>query len=200
FSELQKTPLGFDADHLAVVSLALPTGDFDTSEKRVVAYEALSSRLGLLPGIEQVAASTSPPLSSGAPVSVRADVHEGDVPLRISAQDVTASFFRTLRMPVVAGRAFDDHDTHDSTPVAIVNQSAARLLFESSGDIVGRRIRIVNDSSREIVGVVGNTQSAWYNSLEWRTNPVIFLPALQSFSAIRDPTVRSFGLFVLLRT
>jgi predicted permease len=200
FSELQNTPLGFDADHLAVVSLALPTGEFDTSEKRVAAYEALSSRLGLLPGVEQVGASTSPPLSSGAPVSVRADAHEGDVPLRISEQDVTASYFRTVRVPVVAGRAFEDHDTRDSTPVAIVNQSAARLLFESSGDVVGRHIRIMNDSPREIVGVVGDTQSTFYNSLEWRTNPVIFLPALQSFAAIRDPTVRSFGLHVLLRT
>src|SRR5262249_14903276 len=163
--------------HLAVVAVALPTRDFDTSEKRIAAYEALSSRLGLMPGVEQVAASTSPPLSSGAPVSVRADVHEGDVPLRISAQDVTASFFRTVRVPIVAGRAFDDHDTHDSTPVAVLNQSAARLLFDSSGDVVGRHIHIVNDSSREIVGVAGNTQSAFYNSLEWRTNPVIFLPA-----------------------
>lgn len=201
FGELQRAPLGFDADHLAVVAVALPTGAFETSEKRVAAYDALSSGLGLLPGVEQVAASTSPPLSSGAPVSVRADVHEGGVPLRISAQDVTASFFRTLRLPVVAGRAFDERDTRHSTPVAIVNRSAARLLFESSsGDVVGRHIRIVNDSSRAIVGVVGDTQSAFYNSLEWRTNPVIFLPALQSFAAIRDPTVRSFGLLVLLRT
>src|SRR5262249_53414282 len=76
----------------------------------------------------------------------------------------------------------------------------ARLLFEASGDVVGRHIRIVNDSPREIVGVVGDTQSTFYNTLEWRTNPVIFLPALQSFAPILDPTVRSFWVFLLLRT
>jgi predicted permease len=199
FSELQNTPLGFDAANLVVVDVALPADQFDSASKREAAFAAMAERLAALPGVQQIAASTSPPLSSGSATSVRADVHDGDVPLRISAQDVTPLFFQTSGIPLTAGRVFDERDRRTSAPVVVINQSAARALFDRV-DVVGRHLRVATEPPREVVGVVGNTQSTFYNTLEWRTNPVIFLPASQAFDAIRDPSVRSFGLHLLLRT
>src|SRR5262249_52639363 len=154
FIQLQRAPLGFSAENLAVLDLALPTDDVATGARRFSTYEAIAARLGTLTGVQLIAAGTSPPLSSGAPVSVRADDHEADEPLRISAQDVTATFFETLGIQLVAGRVFDGRDSRTAAPVAVLNQSAARLLFQEASHVVGRHIRIGTQEPREIIGVV----------------------------------------------
>src|SRR5262249_25605954 len=164
FSELQKTPLGFNAANLVVVDVALPADRFDSGSKREAAFDSIAGRLAALPGIQQMAASTSPPLSSGSATSVRADVDDGDVPLRISSQDVTPRFFQTLGIPVTGGRVFDERDRRTSAPVVVINQSAARTLFDRV-DVVGRHIRVATEPPREVVGVVGDTQSTFYNTL-----------------------------------
>jgi predicted lysophospholipase L1 biosynthesis ABC-type transport system permease subunit len=50
-----------------------------------------------------------------------------------------------------------------------------------------------------VIGIVTNTRSAFFNTLEWVTNPIIYLPAAQAFSTIRNPTMRSFGLHLHVR-
>ena len=199
FVRLQAEPLGFDAMHLTVVSVALPVDEFDSSAKRNAFYREMAGRLASLPGVERVAAGTSPPLSSGALVSVRTTADDSSAPLRISAQDVTTEFFETLGIPLLTGRPFDARDSMASLPVAVLNESAARLLFGSPAEAVGRRMRIGPQPWREVVGVVRNTRSAFYNTLEWQTNPVVYLPAPQAFGTIRDPTVRSFVLHLQVR-
>jgi putative ABC transport system permease protein len=199
FLRLQTEPLGFEPENLTVVGVALPADEFDSSGKRNDFYRRLADRLAALPGVQRVAAGTSPLLFSGQPVSVRTSADDGAAPLRISAQDVTAEFFETVRMPLRAGRAFDARDSIASPAVAVINEAAARILFGSAGSAVGRRIRIGSDPWREVVGIVANTRSAFFNTLEWVTNPVIYLSAPQSFSTIRNPTVRSFGLYLYIR-
>ena len=113
---------------------------------------------------------------------------------------MTAGYFTTLRIPLSAGRLFDVRDGPDAPRVAIVNESAARLLFGSPTDALGRRLRIEDGAWRDVAGVVGDTRSAFFNTLEWVTNPVIYLPARQAFDAIRDPTIRSFPLHLQLES
>lgn len=48
--------------------------------------------------------------------------------------------------------------------------------------------------------MAGDTRSAFFNTLEWVTNPVVYLPARQAFDAIRDPTVRSFPLYLQIES
>ena len=48
-----------------------------------------------------------------------------------AVQDVTLGYFATLGIPLSAGRLFDVRDGLDAPRVAIVNESAARLLFGS---------------------------------------------------------------------
>ena len=199
FVRLQSEPLGFDASNLTVASVALPGDEYDSGAKRNVLTRQLAEALAALPGVQRVAAGTSPPLSSGSPVSVRTGADDATAPLRISAQDVTAGFFDTLGIPLVTGRAFDARDSATSPAVVVLNESAARVLFGSAAMAVGRRIRIGPAAWRDVVGVVANTRSAFYNTLAWVTNPVVYFPAPQAFNAIRDPTVSSFGVHLHIR-
>ena len=197
---LESEPLGFDASNLTIATVALPVDEYDSGLKRNAFTRRLAYSIAALPGVQRVAAGTSPPLSSGPPVSVRTGADDSTAPLRISAQDVTADFFDTLGIAVVAGRGFDPRDSATSPAVLVVNESAARVMFGSPAAAVGRRVRLGPSSWRDIVGVVQNTRSAFYNTLEWVTNPVVYLPAAQAFDVIRDPTVRSFGVHLHIRS
>ena len=200
FARLQDEPLGFDVSNMTVASLALPTAEFDSGAARHAFFERLADELGALPGVRRTAAATVPFLSAGAPVRVRTRTGEDEAALRVPVQDVTLGFFSTLGIPLSAGRLFHVSDGPDAPPVAIVNESAARLLFGSPAVALGRRLQVADDTWRDVAGVVGDTRSAFFNTLEWVTNPVIYRPARQGFDAIRDPTVRSFPLHLQIES
>lgn len=171
-----------------------------TTEQRLDLYERVAAGIRALPGVQRVAASTSPPLFSGGLVGVRTTSDQTQAPVRFSSQDVTNDFFETLALPVVAGRPFDRRDTTSSPRVVIINELAARRLFASADQAIGRRLFIDSEESREVVAVVGNTASAFFNTLEWQTNPIIYVPASQAFSAIMNPERRTFGLSLHVRS
>ena len=200
FERLQHEPLGFDVSNTTVAGLALPTEEFDSGGARHAFFERLTERLGALPGVRRTAGSTVPLLSAGVPVVVRTRTSDDEAGLRVPVQDVTLGFFSILGIPLSAGRLFDVGDGPDAPPVVVVNESAARLLFGSPANALGRRLRVAGDTWREVAGIVGDTRSAFFNTLEWVTNPVIYLPARQGFNAIRDPTVRSFPLHLQIES
>jgi hypothetical protein len=68
--------------------------------------------------------------------------------------DVGPRFFATLRVPVLMGREFTDHDTPTTMRVALVNEALARRLW-STIDVVGRTV-LLGGKSFQVVGVVGN--------------------------------------------
>lgn len=199
FAGLQREPLGFNATGLVIAGIALPNDELDTGAKRNLFYRQLADRLAALPGVRRVAAGTSEPLTSGAGQQVRRGTDDSETPVRINAQDVTTEFFETMEVPLLAGRRFEARDTETSPGVVLLNERAARTLFGRPSDAVGRRIRIGAEPWRDVIGVVGDTRSTFYNTLEWQNNPVLYLPAAQAFSANRNPMAPSFGLHVHIR-
>jgi hypothetical protein len=102
---------------------------------------------------------------------------------------VTPGYFETLQMPVLAGRAFTERDSH--TPgalVAIVNEPLARRLWREPARALGQRIRVTGEvSDREIVGV---TRTAVYRDIDETPLPYVFLPDDQSWSGSMTLHVR----------
>jgi putative ABC transport system permease protein len=88
----------------------------------------------------------------------------------------TTDYFHALQIPVVAGRAFTDQDTEQTTKVLIVNESMARQLWPGESP-VGKRITVWRDEKfpREIVGVVGDTKP----SLDVEAGPQMYVPFAQ---------------------
>jgi putative ABC transport system permease protein len=198
FLTLTRAPLGFEPSNLSVVDASMPADG--TPEQRLDVYDRVAARVRRIPGVRHVAASTSPPLFSGGLVSVRTSRDDTQTPARVSSQDVTSTFFETLAMPIVAGRTFDGRDSPASPRVAIINELTARRLFASPAQAIGRQLFIDNEPAREVVGVVGNTASVFFNTLEWQTNPIVYVPAVQAFSAIMNPERRTFGLSLHVRS
>jgi hypothetical protein len=80
-----------------------------------------------------------------------------------------------------------------------VNARAAQDLFGSPANAIGRRVRLDDESWREVVGVVGNVRSTFFNTLEWKMDPIVYRPARQAFNVLSNPTATSFGLSLHIR-
>jgi predicted lysophospholipase L1 biosynthesis ABC-type transport system permease subunit len=71
--------------------------------------------------------------------------------LSVAVTAAGPGYFRTLRLPLSAGREFEDSDTPEGNPVVVVNEAAARRFWPGR-DPIGQRIRIYN-AERTVVGV-----------------------------------------------
>lgn len=200
FLRLNAEPLGFDSTNLWVASINLPNEPFDTADERNAFYRQLDEVVHTIPGVSAVAASTSPPLNSGPVVTVNTGPIDSPQAPRIGTQDVTTTFFTALDVALLAGRLFDSRDVADGAPVLVVNARAAQQLFAGPTAAIGQRVRLGDGPWREIVGVVGNVRSSFFNTLEWRTDPILYRPSAQAFSTVDNPSATSFGFVLHIRS
>jgi len=91
-------------------------------------------------------------------------------------------YFKTMGIPVVKGRDFDDRDKHGSNPVIIITETFARQYFPNE-DPIGKRIKpgissYENEASvmREVVGVVGDVRN---RNLSTESKPAYYVPQTQ---------------------
>jgi hypothetical protein len=73
---------------------------------------------------------------------------------------ITPHYFRTIKLPLKAGREFNDFDSDQSQPVAIISETMATTLFGTGVDPLGKQLKLdLRDSPwSTIVGVVGDTR------------------------------------------
>jgi putative ABC transport system permease protein len=191
---------GFDPHHVLTARLSVPEPRFNR-DQRIAFYEDVAAKLRTLPRVESVAAGFPLPLS-GNDIHVSFDVEgrpnaKGSEPSAYMAV-VTADFFHTLRIPLMAGREFTAADQTTSPAVMIVNDAFARKYFPGESAL-GKRVKpglgdgVVEAPMREIVGVVGDVKRA---GLTAAMEPQYYLPWKQAvitfpFIAIRtaiDPS------------
>ena len=154
------------------------------------------AKLSALPGVQNVALASNPPLMTGWQTSfVPEGVPEPEPGKSPSAEMavVTPGYFQTMKTPLLRGRAFEARDTKDVPPVMIVDQLLAERFFPGQ-EAVGKRIRMHTGEKgareyRTIVGVVPHLKV--YGFEEVTVLPQAYLPMAQ---------VPSTGLVVLLRT
>jgi len=142
-------------------------------------YTRTLDRIRRIPGVESAAvALTLPyerPLNNGFRMVEGSDPdpHMGEFVY------ITPTYFETMRIPIVAGRALRHSDTPQSARVVVVSESFARKFFH--GDAVGRHLRSAKTPS-EIVGVCGDVQQ--HSGLNGKEGPIsieptVYLPASQ---------------------
>jgi len=128
-------------------------------------YDRMLERLRHTPGITSAAGITSfflDRLPNSATFSIEGRLDRIMMPLTTDA--VTPDFFSAMRIPLLRGRFFDDHDRADTLPVAIVNQTAADRYWPN-GDSLEKRFTFDTPTNPTahwytIVGVVADTRRA----------------------------------------
>ena len=186
FLALQHVDLGFTTDRVLVAYTEYAVREDNTADMRERSrfYGEVLDRLRAVPGVS--AASGAAYLGMGREPRAPRDVFvqgrpEGQPGERPQAEfyDITADYFKTLEIPVLAGRDFARTDTPESPIVVIINDSMARLAFPGISP-VGQRLstNVRRPQWMEIVGVVGDYR--WQDPSR-PAAPMVFRSSTQGF-------------------
>ena len=165
-----------------VVTFRLSPGDngFGDAQSQAL-YERVEAELAARPGVTSVTAATIAVFSGdswGAFVMVEGFEAGPDTNRTTRFNRIGTEYFRTLGIPLLAGRAFEETDVHAAPPVAIVNEAFARK-FNLGRDAVGRRLGrggLDVELDTEIVGLVADTR---YSNVKDPVPPLLYVPYRQ---------------------
>jgi putative ABC transport system permease protein len=140
-----------------------------------------------VPGVESAGITDALPLSRdrGWTLAPRGVTYpKGQMPV-VHPRLVDWRYLNTMRIPLIAGRGFDAHDTSATENVAIINQKAARLLWPGQS-AVGQML--MAPGNLRVVGVVGNVR---HQALEEEGGLEIYLPITQAHNGSVELVVRT---------
>jgi putative ABC transport system permease protein len=184
---------GFTASDVTLTPLPLPDDRYDADASIDGFYGALLERLTASPGIEAVSLATAPPLAGANDTVV---YREGRPPATASdrrfaqIRRIQGQYFGALRIPIVAGRTFDDRaDRAGARDVAIVSRRMAREHL-GSDDAVGQRVVVDLGEPiiAEVIGVAGDVR------IFGRANdapPMVYLHARQHPATFMQAIVKA---------
>ncbi len=157
---------GFDPHNLLSMTVNATGSAYKPVEKRNTLFRAALDRVAAIPGVRVVSAINHLPLAGDQwtfPFLVEGQPlpKPEDIPGAIF-RVVFPRYFETMRIRLVSGREFDEHDSASAPGVAVVNQAMARRFWPNI-EPIGKRFRIhVSDPWVTIVGVSRDSeQSDW---------------------------------------
>lgn len=153
---------GLHVEHVLTFALDLPDAKYSSGPRITGFYRDLLERLKNSPGVEAAAGVMTLPMTGGMTggsfqVDVRPKAADW-VDTLVQYNIATPGYFRTMGIPILRGRDFNEQDNEASMPVAIVNDTLVRQYFPNE-DPIGHRYRDDYDGRwRTIVGVAANIQ------------------------------------------
>jgi putative ABC transport system permease protein len=167
FLQLQRPDTGFDPKGLLTVGLTLSGSPRGQSERRPAFLAGLAEEVGALPGVEGAAFVNHVPIGGDTwrtrfSVEGRPAPDPADVPQAVM-RTASAGYLSAMGIALVRGRAFDEDDRADATPVVLINQTLARRFWPDA-DPLGARLTLGRPDSdptwRTIVGVVADARQS----------------------------------------
>jgi len=191
---LQQDP-GFRTEGLLSASIFLPSNRYPADPQQIRFFEDLLERLRQLPGVTGAGGVTTLPMSpvgvdhdmpfavAGAPSETADPRPEAD--FRIATDD----YFRTMGIPLLAGRSFSSQDHAKGKPVVIVNKTMAERFFGGENPL-GRVMHWGGGRGHpaEVVGVVGEVR---HRGLDTAPRPEFYVPFRQASYGSLEVVVRT---------
>lgn len=181
FLRLQDVPPGFNPDRVISAQLALSGPKYRVQGKVAQTYREIIDRVAHLPGVKSAGAVGTLPFTNG--VSWGGLDVEGFVPpptepeLQVDKRVATPDYFHAMEIPLIAGRTFNDHDTPDAPPVAIIDQKMAKRFWPRESPL-GKRVR--NGSRAPWITIVGVVGTVKQYGLDQDLRMVVYSPHSQA--------------------
>ncbi len=166
---------GVDIAYVDASALELPV------ERRLSFRSALYERLRAVPGVASVAETTVVPLRGSAwGDAVWRDGGDRSTRTDASLARTTPDYFTAMGVALLEGRTFDERDTSQAPPVAVVNRAFAKAVFGSASPL-GRRFwqEATPDTPEQLFEVVGLVADTAYRDLHSGRPPIAYMAFTQ---------------------
>jgi putative ABC transport system permease protein len=167
FENLVHLDPGFRADHVLVLRTPIQMQKYDTQARRTAFYDQVLEKVERLPGVVAAGYTTWIPLTNeggatGITIQGHPEPAPGQMPIP-NARVVSRNYMAALRMKLVAGRLFDEHDGSGTPLVALINQ-AMEWSFWPGENPIGKQFKRGTFRADApwitIVGIVGDVHQA----------------------------------------
>jgi predicted permease len=174
---LRAVDTGFGKENVLLASVN-PALNGYAPERSANFFNELLARTRALPGVKHASLASDSPISGGwdsNTISVEGYTPRQGERMSGDVTTISTDYFKTLAIPLVAGRDFSEEDREGSPKVAIVNEKLAKHFFGTT-DPIGKKIGLGKAPDITIVGVIKDAQ---YVTLRSAIRRHFYLPVTQ---------------------
>lgn len=209
FSRLTSVDPGFSSDGIVLMRMDMRGDRYSSIDRLRQAYDELGNRLAAVPGVTSVAFASPGPFRSWWSNGTTVDTRGGMVETNTQQEEISANYFETMGIPLLAGRLFSPEEMESRLPVVIVNEATADAFWPEEGAL-GQRVKLGGPASdspwRTVIGVVsdvrrrldGEPYTTLFHPLSYRQpavvvktarNPALVLAGAREAMKAVDPDV-----------
>ena len=178
FVRMRSIDPGFDPRGLLTARMSLQGDRYATTADFNRFFDQALERIRRIPGVQAASIVNGVPIERGLNLNV--DVLDGPELIERAVVDwryASLDYFETMRIPIVAGRAFSAGDRAGASPIAVVNEEFAKRFLKGT-NALGHHIRVFrDDGSIEVVGVSKDLREG---RLTGRPIPLMYVPVTQA--------------------
>ena len=198
FLHVRPANLGFNPSQRLAAQVDLRSNKYQEQPQRQIAYfQEGIERLRNLPLVEDVAAASELPFPDFHYIVRFQKPGQGDTPGEEQQQghfwSVSSNYFQVMEIPLLTGRPFREQDDQRATPVVIVNETLADVLWPGKNPL-GQSLTffLSRDESvtHEVVAVAADSRTEGLTS---GTSPTIYTPFAQRPFVIVSYVVKTRG-------
>ncbi|HET9227178.1 MAG TPA: ADOP family duplicated permease [Thermoanaerobaculia bacterium] len=178
--QASRVDAGFDPDGLLLVTVNVPRNVMDAQGGTGI-YQRVLDEARQTPGVASASLAHNLPVAGWSRKIVASALESQDEQIDISFNSVSPDYFKTVGLPVLAGRALDERDREEGPRAVVVSLEMAKRLW-GDAPAVGRSVRIVDQSEPkvgempyEVVGVAKDVRSV----LLEEPGPAVYFSNLQ---------------------
>ncbi len=194
FVRVLKQNPGFDPSRTVTMRLSLPQVRYGAEGQRSAFLDRFFTEVAALPGVDAAGAISFLPLMGlgaatsmeivGKPIPPKGQEPVTDV--RVISHD----YLRTMGVPLIKGRLFNEKDPSDARDRVVINQAMAERYWPGE-DPIGKQVRITWDGrTDEVIGVVGNVR---HEGLDVESRAMIYWPFARNNYGTVTVAVRGKG-------
>lgn len=206
FIALREVKSGFDTHNVLVLDMSLAGSHFSETASVESMVSNARQRIEAIPGVQVSAATCCPPLKSrfGLPfIVIGRALGNSSSTGSGTWMDSSPGYFNVLKIPILRGRDFTEHDDVTAPRVVVINEAMAKKFWPNQNPL-GQQILIgkglgpnFEDSPRQIIGIVGNTRDI---ELSRASDAAMIIPQAQEPDRMTALGLQFGPIFWLVRT
>jgi putative ABC transport system permease protein len=170
FAALMHVDPGFSAENVVTLHMAIPRAKYRSDQQIAAFYHRLLERVSAVPGVASAAMINRLPLT-GNDMGLRFELEDVAGPPPLQVRSATPDYFRTMAIPLRAGRGLTEQDTASAPMAAVIDDRSARTFWPGQ-DPVGKRFRVMLPGNQpaegRIVGVAGAVRHSGLDAADER--------------------------------